>query len=235
MTDGGGLFSQVNSSPTLTNVTFSGNTALGNGGGMYNFQNSPQIRDTLFWGNTAGGSGAQIYNGSDGNPSLNDSVIQDGCPTGSTCTNILISDPLLGTLGNYGGFTQTIPLLAGSSAIDTGINETCAQSDQRGVVRPQGLHCDISAFEFTQFTITGNAGIVGAILTYDGGLAIAGGFGDYSIPVNSDWIGTITPFMPGYSFSPTEITITTPVTFNLTGQDFTAHLYYTIFLPLVIR
>ena len=33
---------------------------------------------------------------------------------------ILTTDPKLGTLGNYGGFTETIPLQTGSSAIDAG-------------------------------------------------------------------------------------------------------------------
>ena len=74
--------------------------------------------------------------------------MQGGCPAGSTCTNIITTDPLLGTLGNYGGFTQTIPLLAGSSAIDTGNDAVCPATDQRGVTRPQGAHCDIGAYEY---------------------------------------------------------------------------------------
>ena len=36
------------------------------------------------------------------------------------------TDPLLGTLGNYGGGTQTFPLLPGSPAIDAGDSATCA-------------------------------------------------------------------------------------------------------------
>jgi hypothetical protein len=170
---GGGLFSQVNSNPTLTNVTFSqnsaytgggmhtngstpvmlnvtfdGNTAVSNGGGMNIEGGSVQIRNTIFWGNTApGGSGGQIYITSGGSATSSDSVVQDGCPAGSTCTNIFTGDPMLGTLGDYGGFTQTIPLLAGSSAIDTGDDGVCPATDQRGVSRPQGIHCDIGAFE----------------------------------------------------------------------------------------
>ena len=76
------------------------------------------------------------------------------CRTGRVCrcTNIITADPLLGALGNYGGFTQTIPLLAGSSAIDTGNDAVCPATDQRGVTRPQGAHCDIGAFEQDDFT-----------------------------------------------------------------------------------
>ncbi|MFQ3684770.1 MAG: cadherin, partial [Roseiflexus sp.] len=57
---GGGMFNQ-NSSPTLTNVTFSGNTAKF-GGGMYNFENSsPTLTNVTFSGNTAKFGGG-MYN-----------------------------------------------------------------------------------------------------------------------------------------------------------------------------
>jgi hypothetical protein len=70
--------------------------------------------------------------------------------------------------------------------------------------------------------ISGNAGVGGATLTYTGGSTVSGGGGDYTITVNYGWTGTITPSLAGYSFSPASINITTPVTSNLTGQNFTA-------------
>jgi hypothetical protein len=142
---GGGMFND-GSSPTLTNVTFSGNTATTDyGGGMFNTSGSgPVIRNAIFWGNMAP-SGGQIYNFDFGSaPIVSDSVVQGGYAGG---TNVYPGDPKLGALGNYGGFTQTIPLLAGSSAINTGNDATCAAADQRGVPRPQGAHCDIGAYE----------------------------------------------------------------------------------------
>jgi CSLREA domain-containing protein len=143
----GGILNGSNSSPRFINVTFSNNSAKTSGGGMFNWENSdPQIDNTIFWGNTAP-AGAQIFNSSS-TPILNDSVVQGGCPTGSTCASIITTDPMLGALGDYGGFTRTIPLLPDSPAIDTGNDATCAiAEDQRGVQRPQGAHCDIGAVE----------------------------------------------------------------------------------------
>jgi len=48
--------------------------------------------------------------------------------------------------------------LAGSPAINAGDDATCAAApvsglDQRGIIRPQGVHCDIGAYEKVQFTI----------------------------------------------------------------------------------
>ena len=53
----------------------------------------------------------------------------------------------LGTLGSYGGPTQTIPLLAGSAALDAGSNPTGPATDQRGKGRTSGPATDIGAYE----------------------------------------------------------------------------------------
>ncbi len=75
---------------------------------------------------------------------ISDSVVQGGYASG---TNIITADPKLGALGDYGGYTQTIPLLTGSSAIDAGDNASCPATDQRGITRPQNNACDIGAYE----------------------------------------------------------------------------------------
>jgi hypothetical protein len=77
----------------------------------------------------------------------NDSVSPNSCGT-----SVVTSDPVLGTLANNGGPTHTIALLAGSPAIDAGDDETCEETDQRGVERPQGAHCDIGAYEYHDTT-----------------------------------------------------------------------------------
>ena len=48
---GGGMFNN-NSSPTVTNCTFSGNTAAFSGGGMFNFNSNPTVSNTGFCDNT---------------------------------------------------------------------------------------------------------------------------------------------------------------------------------------
>jgi hypothetical protein len=77
----------------------------------------------------------------------------------------LHSNPLLGTLGNYGGFTQTIPLGAGSPAID-GTSSNCPATDQRGVSRSSPA-CDIGAYESSTLTTTASptTGTVGTAAT----------------------------------------------------------------------
>ena len=53
-------------------------------------------------------------------------------------------------------------LMPSSPAIDAGDDSTCPPTDQRGVPRPIGAHCDIGAFEFipVHFLIRGPTGNV---------------------------------------------------------------------------
>jgi cysteine-rich repeat protein/predicted outer membrane repeat protein len=143
--NGGGIYN-LGGSSMLTNITFSGNSA-DYGGGMYNDTGSTMIRNTILWNNTASTDGAQVYNFNSA-PVIDDSLIQGGCPAGATCNaNILNVDPLLGALVDNGGYTYTMALGEGSPAKDAGNNSTCAMTDQRGIKRPQGLACDMGAYE----------------------------------------------------------------------------------------
>jgi predicted outer membrane repeat protein len=255
--NGGGMYND-SGSPTLTNVTFSGNSAEAYGGGMWNSSGSPiltnvtfsdnsadefgggmyndpgtspihnsQIRNAIFWGNSAEDGGAQISGGNN-TSTVSDSVVQAGCPAGSACTRILTADPRLGTLGDYGSFTQTIPLQAGSSAIDAGNDATCATTDQRGIARPHGAYCDIGAFEYYTPIISGNAGVANATITYTGSSTSADGSGNYTFTVPYGWSGTVIPSKVGYTFSPPSMNYDS-VNADQTGQDYTAMLNtYTI-------
>jgi predicted outer membrane repeat protein len=66
-TDGGGICNYY-SSPTLSNVSFSGNTA-GAGGGMGNSHSSPTLNNVTFSGNSANYGGG-MYNGDGSNSTL---------------------------------------------------------------------------------------------------------------------------------------------------------------------
>ena len=60
----------------------------------------------------------------------------------------------MGPLGDHGGFTQVLPLLETSPAIDAGSEIYCAPRDQRGYFVPidgdddQIATCDLGAFEY---------------------------------------------------------------------------------------
>ncbi len=56
-------------------------------------------------------------------------------------------NPQLGPLQDNGGPTPTMALAATSPAVDAGDDSSCPATDQRGISRPQGPHCDIGAFE----------------------------------------------------------------------------------------
>jgi hypothetical protein len=73
------------------------------------------------------------------------------------------TDPLLAPLAANGGSLQTQALSVSSPAANAGTNSGCPATDARGVVRPQGLACDIGAFELAPpAAATSPASAVGA-------------------------------------------------------------------------
>ena len=168
---GGGMVNDLDSNPRLTNVTFNGNTAaiggaianinasspilkyvtiFGNqaattaGGILNDFQSNPQVLHSILWGN----SGGQYVNHTNSTGVIKNSIYPSTtCPAGATCTNLINQAPKLAALANNGGFTQTMALQPGSPAIDRIFCLTGVATDQRGVARPQGLKCDIGAYE----------------------------------------------------------------------------------------
>ena len=161
------------------------------GGGLYGATGSvSSTRDTIFAPNTviggaAGGPpGAGIATGPDVNGAVTSQGHNlvgrsDGC-TGFTgedqqggTTNESRLDPKLGTLGNYGGLTDTLPLLPDSPAIN-GADTAPPARDQRGFVRA-GLP-DIGAFEYqgTQPVVLAN--IATRLRVQPGDNVMIGGF-----------------------------------------------------------
>ena len=163
---GGAIYNYVGS-VGVANSTFSGNVASGSGGGIYNEDGYLLVRNGTFSNNSAGGiggggianSGSLLYDntiianstggdcvnsGTLNSASTNNLVADGSCPAALS----LSGNPQLGPLANNGGSIQTFALLANSPAIDAGSDTLCTSTDQRGVSRPQGAHCDIGAFEF---------------------------------------------------------------------------------------
>ena len=73
-------------------------------------------------------------------------------------------------------------------------------------------------------TISGNAGIAGATLSYTDGTAktaTADGSGIYSFTVSYNWSGTVTPAKPGYTFNPASKDYTNVIS-DQTAQNYVA-------------
>lgn len=141
---GGGAMMNSSSHPTMTNITFTGNSAT-NGGWMYNYFSNPILTNAIVWGNTPD----QIYN-DNSSPTITYSDIQGG----HTGEGNIDANPILGSLANNGGFTQTHALGAGSPAIDAGNQAVCPLTDQRGFFRPIDgdgdgtARCDMGSYEY---------------------------------------------------------------------------------------
>ncbi len=66
---GGGMLN-LGTSPTVTNCTFSGNSAFSNGGGMFNQVSSPTVTNCTFSGNIVNFSGGGMYNITGSSPTV---------------------------------------------------------------------------------------------------------------------------------------------------------------------
>ncbi len=164
--NGGGIFS-YNSKITLDKSTVFHNTSASNGGGIsINAPDSPtDIRDhpvVLERSIIAGNRGNQDLD-------VSGTVISGGYNLFGHFAGANFLDPqrlhgtdkevnelndlhIDNTLNENGGTTMTHALLVGSPAIDAIPTSACdlktADTDQRGVRRPQGEACDIGAYEY---------------------------------------------------------------------------------------
>jgi hypothetical protein len=146
---GGGIFN--NGTLTINNSTISGNYAedFVPGAGISNYTTAT-LQNSIVANNSGGNcDGTMTSNGYN--------LSSDGTCNFNGTGDLNNTDPVLGTLGNYGGPTQTIPLLSGSPAIDAGNPKGCTdghahllKTDQRGKPRPDRedkTGCDIGAYE----------------------------------------------------------------------------------------
>src|SRR5262249_40895562 len=80
----------------------------------------------------------------------------NSCPF-SAGGSLVNTDPRLGPLSDYGGSTLTMPLLAGSPAIEGAAGAGSPALDQRGHARPFGSAADVGAFESSPpYTVRGH-------------------------------------------------------------------------------
>ncbi len=136
---------------TLTNSTVSGNTARcagegcdAVGGGIHN-RGTFTPANTIVAKNPSGGDCSNLGTITSNGFNLDS---DNSCNLNMGLGDLPGVDPLLGSLQNNGGPTETHALLPGSPAIDA-VTSGCPPpaTDQRGVSRPQGIHCDIGAYE----------------------------------------------------------------------------------------
>jgi hypothetical protein len=166
---GGGIYVVAGSTAMITNSTVSGNDA-GTGGNILNAGTLTLNFATVAADARGGGlNQAPAPSGGASSTTLSNSIIAGGagpacagtvaqinpssgshnvvddssCALGGTGDRENV-DPMLGSLTNNGGPTNTHALLGGSPAIDAG--DGCAATDQRGAARSGA--CDIGAFEY---------------------------------------------------------------------------------------
>ena len=166
---GGGILSQ-NSILTVANSTFSGNTAPNGVGGAifyFDFYDELDVTNSTFSGNSAVQGGAILFivnefqfrnnifanspsGGNCNSPGGGTFYGNVNLDTDGTCGPPFTksSDPGLGPLQNNGGPTQTMAISTASPAFAGANPANCPATDQRGVLRPQFMACDIGAYEF---------------------------------------------------------------------------------------
>ena len=169
---GGGAIDN-DTSLSISDSTFNGNTAGGNGGGAVENFGQTTITQSTLDANTSP-YGADILNYRGYTLAISQSIVGDGLQGANCDASAPISDggynidsgsscgfsmsnhslpntaPDLDALASNGGPTQTMALAPGSPALDAippSVTGCSGGTDQRGIARPQGSGCDVGAYE----------------------------------------------------------------------------------------
>ena len=129
-----------------------------------------------------------------------------------------------GTWIDANPFTATQAKLSGLAAGKTYYWQVGAKLGNGDFVYAGGGWWSFKTKSMTSVTISGSAGVAGAILSYTDSTAktaTADGSGNYSFTVPYNWCGTVTPSKTGYTFTPVNRTYTNVQT-NQTSQNFSA-------------
>jgi hypothetical protein len=160
---GGGAFNGSGAGLLLDNTTISSNIAALGGGGILNDHGNLQLNFVTVYSNESEG-----INNRNGETWIRNSIIAynldgecAGTPVDSSGYNIdrgescaldkpsdlSVTDPMLLPLAAGMSYRSTHALQPGSPAIDSADPVRCAETDQRGFIRPQGAGCDRGAHE----------------------------------------------------------------------------------------
>ncbi len=183
---------------------------LGNAAGTFTLMNSLIAWET--WGACAYGTFADAgYN-----------LVSDNSISMGSAGSFVTSSPKLGLLGNYGGPTQTVPILADSPARNQIPPDLAPAIDQRGLSRPQPANglSDIGAYEYTAVSppvlslVSGSVregtnGLGGVNVAIGGTQVTTDTNGIYSASVTSGTY-TVTPTLARYTFQPQSPSVTVP-------------------------
>ena len=153
--NGGGGIENSGGTLTLANDTISGNTAAGattGSGGIQIVGGTVNLQNTVVAGNLGDVPAIVDIGGAvitDNGHNLLGAAVQTNATDPTPGTGDVFSNaPLLSTLGNYGGPTQTLVPLAGSPAVGAGVVVAgLPATDQRGLPRVVNGHIDIGAVE----------------------------------------------------------------------------------------
>lgn len=254
--NGAGFYAQ-GGNITMTNSTVSGNTAATNFSGIYvtGASTALTLTNSTVANNIRTGTAGTGYNGirasNNASVTLQNSLVANNqdrqCSTNTNWVsqgNNLASDyycdlhsagdqegvdPLLGTLADNGGPTQTHALQPGSPAIDAGSNANCPATDQRGVARPYDgdndgtAACDIGAFEAEHQLVIADS----SILEGTGGSVTA----VFTVTLSPDSSQTVT-----VDFTTSDGTAAAPADYTATSGTLTFNpgvTQQTILVPIV--
>jgi len=203
-TSGGAIDNESGGKLSLTNATLSSNAA-NNGGGIENNGGTLSLQNTIVAGNFGDPMGPDVDGviTSDNGNNLLGTAANNTTTDPTPGPNDVFSDTtMLGTLGDYGGATQTLALLAGSPAIGAGMaSATNPATDQRGLPRVVNGSLDIGAFQtqpptlaFTTLSQTTDAGqpmTIALQLEDPDGNPVAAGNGGLTVTLSSSSAGAV--------------------------------------------
>jgi predicted outer membrane repeat protein len=179
VTYGGGIYagrSQYSTTLNINNSTIARNSTNNSGGGIYLYWTTLNISSSIA-GNNAAGAGPDLAMGS--HTTINADHTLVATTEGHTLTdgvdnNIIGYDPLLFSLGDYGGPTLTHTLKDTSPCINAGANPQALVTDQRGTGFPrESGTIDMGAVEYaanTQLTVTKTGNSTGTVTATPGAI-----------------------------------------------------------------